>query len=153
MRWAGRAIGGAAAAVVGWLLASHPALASEDLAKGAALYAEHCASCHGENLEGAPDWRSMGPDGLYPAPPHDETGHTWHHGDRLLFDYTKLGGEEAMAMLGISDFESGMPGLGHVLTDDEILDVLAFIKSTWPEEVRRHQEQLTRQEAASSRSE
>ena len=50
-------------------------------------------------------------------------------------------------------FESGMPGLGHVLTDDEILDVLAFIKSTWPEEVRRHQEQLTRQEAASSRSE
>ena len=143
-------IGAATVAVVGWLLAGHPTLASEDLAKGAALYAEHCASCHGENLEGAPDWRSMGPDGLYPAPPHDETGHTWHHGDRLLFDYTKLGGEEAMAMLGISDFESGMPGFGHVLGDDEIRDILAFIKSTWPQDIRRHQERLTRQEAGSS---
>ena len=150
MRWAGRAIGGAAAAVAGWLPASHPALAAEDLARGADLYAEHCASCHGKNLEGEPDWRSMGPDGLYPAPPHDETGHTWHHGDRLLFDYTKLGGEEAMAMLGIADFESGMPGFGHVLGDDEIRDILAFIKSTWPEDIRRHQERLTRQEAASS---
>ena len=83
------------------------------------------------------------------APPHDVSGHTWHHGDRLLFDYTKFGGEAALATRGVGDFESGMPGFGHVLTDDEIRDVLAFIKSTWPEEIRRHQEQLTRQEAAS----
>ena len=52
-------------------------------------------------------------------------------------------------MRGVTDFESGMPGFGHVLTDDEIRDVLAFIKSTWPDEIRLHQEQLTRQEAAS----
>jgi mono/diheme cytochrome c family protein len=140
----------AATAAVGWLLAAHPALASDDLAQGAALYGAHCASCHGKNLEGAPDWRRMGPDGLYPAPPHDETGHTWHHGDRLLFDYTKLGGEEALAKLGIADFESGMPGFGHVLSDDEIRAILTYIKSTWPDDIRRHQERLTQQEAASS---
>ncbi len=153
MRGAARALGVATAAAVGWLLAAQLALASEDLAQGAALYGEHCASCHGENLEGEPDWRKMGADGLYPAPPHDETGHTWHHGDRLLFDYTKLGGAEVLAMLGIADFESGMPGFGHVLSDDDIRAVLTYIKSTWPEDIRRHQERLTQQEAASPQRE
>lgn len=138
-----------AAAVAGWLLVGQVAWASDDLARGAALYGEHCASCHGKNLEGAPDWRRQGEDGLYPAPPHDATGHTWHHGDQLLFDYTKLGGEGALAALGITDFESGMPGFAEVLTDDEIHDVLAFIKSTWPEPLRSHQEDMTRQEAES----
>ena len=138
-----------AAAIAGWLPVGQIASAADDLAQGAALYAEHCASCHGENLEGAPDWRRQGEDGLYPAPPHDATGHTWHHGDRLLFDYTKLGGEGALAALGITDFESGMPGFAEVLTDDEIRNILAFIKSTWPEPLRSHQEDMTRQEAES----
>ena len=142
-------IGAAIAVVAGSLLAGPLVWASDDFALGAALYAEHCASCHGKNLEGAPDWRRAGADGRYPAPPHDETGHTWHHGDRLLFDYTKLGGEATLAKYGVTDFESDMPGFGHILTDDEIRDVLAFIRSTWSDAVRRHQEQMTRQEAAS----
>ena len=149
MRLIAPAIVVATAAIAGWLSVGQVAGASDDLAQGAALYAEHCASCHGAELEGAPDWRRRGADGLYPAPPHDETGHTWHHGDRLLFDYTKLGGKATLAMRGVSDFESGMPGFGHLLTDDQIRDVLAFIKSTWPELMRSHQEDMTRQEAAS----
>ena len=144
-----RAAGAALAAVAGWLLAGQVSWTSDDLEQGAALYAEHCASCHGAELEGAPDWRRRGPDGLYPAPPHDATGHTWHHGDRLLFDYTKLGGEGALAALGITDFESGMPGFAEVLSDDEIRDILAFIKGTWPEPLRQHQEDMTRHEAES----
>ena len=153
MRLTARAIVATTAALAGCLPAGQAALASDDLAQGAALYAEHCASCHGKNLEGAPDWRRQGPDGLYPAPPHDATGHTWHHGDRLLFDYTKLGGEGALAALGITDFESGMPGFAELLTDVQIHDVLAFIKSTWPEQLRRHQEEMTRLEAASEAQE
>ncbi|MDD9992855.1 MAG: cytochrome c [Rhodospirillales bacterium] len=135
------------------LLVGPTARASEAVERGAPLYAEHCASCHGKDLEGAPNWRRIGPDGLYPAPPHDETGHTWHHGDRLLFDYTKLGGEVALDMRGVTDFESGMPGFTEVLTDIEIHDILAFIMSTWPDAVRRHQEQITRQEASSRQHE
>ena len=153
MRLTARAFVAAVASLAAWLPVGQAALASDDLARGAALYAEHCASCHGAELEGAPDWRRRGADGLYPAPPHDETGHTWHHGDQLLFDYTKLGGEALLALSGITNFESGMPGFAELLTDDQIRDILAFIKSTWPEQLRRHQEEMTRHEAASQAEE
>ena len=116
-----------------------------DIASGEQLYAENCASCHGANLEGQPDWRSKGPDGKLPAPPHDRTGHTWHHGDALLFNYTKLGGTELMKRQGL-DFESGMPGFGDILTDDEIRNILSFIKSTWPEREKRIQAERSKAE-------
>jgi mono/diheme cytochrome c family protein len=117
-----------------------PALAAPvDLARGEALYAEYCAACHGADLEGQPDWRSPGPDGRLPAPPHDATGHTWHHDDATLFAYTKLGGAEALAAQGIAGFDSGMPGFGETMTDAEIRDVLEWIKSTWPPRERAAQ--------------
>ena len=75
--------------------------ASADIAAGEALYATSCASCHGANLEGQADWRSPGDDGKLHAPPHDKDGHTWHHGDALLFNYTKLGGKAALAEQGM----------------------------------------------------
>lgn len=112
---------------------------------GAALYAEHCAACHGAQLEGAHDWRRPGPDGLFPAPPHDETGHTWHHGDGFLFAYTKHGGQAVLDELGVT-FESGMPGFDGPLGDSEIEAILAFIRSTWPPEIRAFQEARTAQE-------
>lgn len=113
-----------------------------DVANGELIYLENCASCHGENLEGQPEWRSPGSDGRLPAPPHDETGHTWHHSDRLLFDYTKLGGKKALSKVGV-ELDSGMPGFSDQLSDDEILDVIAFIKSTWPERVLEIQKERT----------
>ena len=114
-------------------------LENRDLGNGLALYHEHCASCHGAELEGQPNWRRIGEDGLLPAPPHDRTGHTWHHDNRLLFDYTKLGGKALMAARGVSDFKSGMEGFAEVLSDDEIWDILAYIRSTWPERIKRIQ--------------
>lgn len=110
----------------------------QDLAAGEQLYQDYCAACHGANLEGQPDWRSPGPDGVLPAPPHDETGHTWHHSDSILFDYTKLGGKAALARQGV-DFESGMPSFDDQLSDAEIGNILAYIKSTWPDRQREVQ--------------
>lgn len=46
------------------------------VSRGAMTYAEACASCHGADLEGQPEWHTRGPDGRLPAAPHDETGHT-----------------------------------------------------------------------------
>lgn len=114
------------------------AAAPGDAVAGAALYAENCAACHGANLEGQADWRSPNENGVYPAPPHDETGHTWHHSDAVLFDYTKLGGQEMMQRQGV-EFESGMPAFGELLSDQEIQDILAYIKSTWSERIQQMQ--------------
>ena len=119
-------------------LAGHE-LDDRDLVVGKEIYAENCASCHGENLQGQKNWQIANDDGTLPAPPHDETGHTWHHDNQLLFDYTKLGGKLALSERGISDFTSGMPGFSELLSDDEIWTVLAYIRSTWPERVQEIQ--------------
>lgn len=103
-----------------------------DLVAGKAVYAAHCADCHGAALEGQPNWQSPGESGVLPAPPHDASGHTWHHSNQQLFDYTKLGGQGVATQLGLRNFTSGMPGFDGVLSDAEIWQVLAYIASTWP---------------------
>jgi mono/diheme cytochrome c family protein len=112
----------------------------EVIALGAQIYGDSCASCHGVELEGQPDWQRPLPDGGLPAPPHDADGHTWHHPDRLLFEITKFGGQ-ALAPPG---FKSNMPGFGEQLSDREIWAALAFIKSRWPQEIRQRQAEITR---------
>jgi len=109
------------------------------LAAGETLYAENCASCHGADLEGQPDWQSPGDDGILPAPPHDASGHTWHHSNVQNFDYVKLGGAELVKRLGVKGFESGMPAFGDTLSDEEIWNILAYIHDQWPEEIRELQ--------------
>ena len=103
---------------------------------GRKVYESYCAECHGFGLEGEPNWQRRGPDGVLPAPPHDETGHTWHHPDAVLFITVKLGGEAFMP----AGIKSGMPGYQDILTDREIEASIAYIKSRWPGEVRRRQE-------------
>lgn len=49
-------------------------LDDRDLTNGQSLYAEHCASCHGANLEGQPDWRKSDENGVLPAPPMMKQG-------------------------------------------------------------------------------
>ena len=105
--------------------------------QGKELYATHCASCHGATLQGEPDWRIRRSNGTLPAPPHDESGHTWHHADALLFQITKQG-TEALAGNG---YKSNMIGFASILTDEEIIAVLSFIKSSWTPEIQlRHDE-------------
>lgn len=134
----------AVAAVAGigaWYVSSPGAPAGADadnpeqVALGKRVYAAQCASCHGVRLEGQPDWRGRNPDGTLRAPPHDASGHTWHHPDGQLFDVTRRGGQ-ASAPPG---FVSAMPGFGAALKDDQIWAVLAFIKSRWPRTIRNRQ--------------
>ncbi|MEP5436335.1 MAG: cytochrome c, partial [Paracoccaceae bacterium] len=98
-------------------------------------------SCHGKNLEGQSDWQIRMPNGRLPAPPHDRTGHTWHHPDEHLFRITKFGIVPPLAPEG---YESDMPAFGDVLSDDEIWSALNFIKSTWPDRFQRRQQDVTR---------
>ncbi len=141
-RWKYYAGAGGTVAIIGLLVAlgsgsndsfsrGRNAEGKPSLRLGQALYGQHCASCHGANLEGQPNWRDGLPDGRYPAPPHDQTGHTWHHDDDFLFRTTKQGGQ-ATAPAG---FLSGMPAFEATLADDEIWSILAFIKSRWPADI------------------
>lgn len=113
---------------------------SEAVALGEPLYAAHCAECHGKNLEGQPNWRETKEDGTLPAPPHDDSGHTWHHDDALLFKYTKLGGPA----IAPPSFKSAMPGFADKLTDEEIWAVLSFIKSRWSLKAQERQASLNK---------
>ena len=102
---------------------------------GQALYQEYCASCHGENLEGQNDWQAPDENGVRPAPPHDETGHTWHHPYEMLFYYTKLGGEGFAKAQNMQPFPSGMPAFGEQLSDEQIDNILRYIESSWPAQI------------------
>ena len=134
------AVAGAAVAW-GWLQPGGVADPNDarQVARGRLVYDTHCASCHGGDLEGQPRWRERLPNGRLPAPPHDESGHTWHHPDRVLFEITRDG----VAAHAPKGYESDMAGFGNVLSEEEIWAVLAYIKSRWPQEIRARQAQLS----------
>ena len=140
----------AAALAAGWMFwpsavtGRADAADARQVALGTQVYRENCASCHGANLEGQPNWTTRKPDGRFPAPPHDESGHTWHHPDDVLFGLTKSGLKPPLAPAG---YQSDMPAFGTVLTDEQIWAVLAFIKSRWPEKIRARQSSLNERAA------
>ena len=143
---AGLLAGGLLVAIAGLRLfpgtASDAVVSAEVIAQGRQVYADQCAACHGADLEGQPDWRSPLPSGRLPAPPHDASGHTWHHPDDMLFRIVKKG---TAAIVG-GGYESDMPAFADVLGDPEIRAVLAYIKSSWPERERGYQQAVTRGE-------
>lgn len=118
---------------------------AQRVALGKQLYARTCVSCHGADLQGQPNWRERLPNGRMPAPPHDASGHTWHHADAVLFAITKHG-----LLPGVTapeGYVSDMPAFGRSMSDDDIVAVLAYIKSTWPDKMAAAQREATEQYA------
>jgi mono/diheme cytochrome c family protein len=102
---------------------------------GEALYIQYCAACHGPEGEGQPNWRTPNEQGVYPAPPHDNSGHTWHHSDEVLLRITAEGGSLP---------NSGMPAFGETLSEAEMKAILAHIKTFWGAQEREFQQEITR---------
>lgn len=145
------AVAAAAAALVWWGPApaeqSGALLRPDDasvVAAGASVYAEQCAACHGAELAGEPNWMEPRPDGLMPAPPHDDSGHTWHHPDAVLLDITRRG---TAAVVG-GGYRSNMPAFESLLTEAEIVAALSYVKSRWPAETRRRHDEMNARHAA-----
>ena len=133
------------AAMVYFMSAAHPGplLHPDDpfiVARGKDVYAAACASCHGVNLQGQPNWQERGPDGLLPAPPHDDTGHTWHHPDAVLFEITKFGVQKFAG----ADYKTAMPAFDQRLSDTDIAAALSFIESRWPLQIRQRHDAINR---------
>lgn len=93
---------------------------------GEKIYARNCASCHGP---------VQGPVVLAAAPVHGDAGYTWHHPDRLLHQW----------VLDRPPLATVMPAFRGVLTDEEVLEVLAYIKSTWLPKIQERQDLGSRQ--------
>lgn len=96
------------------------------LGRGAEIYKQNCASCHGAMAQGAPNWQRPGADGKYPAPPLNGTGHAWHHPAAVLKKTIRRG---TIAMGG------SMPAWGNKLSEDDIEAVIAWFQSRWPQEI------------------
>lgn len=114
----------------------------EVLAIGEPVYRTHCAACHGERLEGQPNWRQRDANELLPAPPHDATGHTWHHTDDVLFRLTKHGVAQT---IGDPNYKTAMPSYEKTLSDAQIIAVLSWIKAQWPAPIRDKHDQINAQ--------
>ena len=107
---------------------------------GQKIYLENCASCHGVKLEGQKNWQTRDDEGYLLAPPHDETGHTWHHTDEYLFLMTKYGIENIIG----KKYLNNMPAYEDILSDKEIIAVLSFIKSSWPKKIQEIHNNINR---------
>jgi mono/diheme cytochrome c family protein len=97
-----------------------------DVQKGFKVYQKNCASCHGSEGQGAPNWQQAAPDGKYPPPPLNGTGHAWHHPYAALVRTIKH---------GTITIGGNMPGWSGKLADDEIAAVITWFQSRWPDEL------------------
>ena len=93
---------------------------------GREVYAQNCAHCHGARGEATSDWRRREADGTFPPPPLNGTAHTWHHPFEILARQIKFGAPGGAGK---------MPAFRGVLTDEEIVNVIAWVQSLWPEEI------------------
>jgi mono/diheme cytochrome c family protein len=100
--------------------------AKEQIAHGETIFRANCASCHGVNAQGAFNWRQVGPDGKYPPPPLNGSGHAWHHPTKVLRQVIKYGSPGG---------QGNMPPWKDRLTDQEIDYVIVWFQSKWSPQV------------------
>lgn len=98
----------------------------EQVERGASLYAEHCARCHGRRAEARADWRQPEAGNSHPPPPLNGTAHAWHHPMPIL---------RRMILEGGAPLGGRMPAFGDKLTAEEVEAVIAWFQSLWPDEV------------------
>ncbi|MGM0594188.1 MAG: c-type cytochrome [Pseudomonadota bacterium] len=95
------------------------------VALGGRLYKQNCATCHGSEGEGAPNWRQRDAEGRFPPPPLNGTGHTWHHPMRVLREVITHGSPGG---------QGNMPAWGNRLSPVEIDAIIAWFQSKWPDQ-------------------
>lgn len=99
-----------------------PSLAA--LNRGARLFQEHCAQCHGPEAQGHPDWQTPG---VVAAPPLNGTGNDWKRSHTELVGVIQNGASRN----GVSV----MPAWKGRLSEPEIADVVAWFQALWPPDV------------------
>jgi len=102
---------------------------AEIIALGGRLFAQNCRPCHGDKAVGENPatplggWNKAGPI----APALNGSGHAWHHPPRYFFHTIRNGS----SMNG-----SRMIGWAGRMSDAEIVAVIAYFQSLWPEHIK-----------------
>ncbi|MBX3615548.1 c-type cytochrome [Nitrosomonas sp.] len=94
--------------------------------RGESVYNANCIGCHGPNGAATPEWRKPGPDGKYPPPPLDSSAHAWHHSTDVL---------KKTILKGTPPEIGSMPAWEGKLTEQQVDDVIVWIKSLWSDEI------------------
>ncbi len=86
--------------------------------RGLALFETNCQQCHqaqgvGENVP-----RAIRHPNFIPAMPLNENSHAWHHGDDQLVQTIRRGNKR-------------MPPFDNVLSEPQLRDLVAYMKSLW----------------------
>lgn len=103
--------------------------AAAQAARGLVVYERHCMECHGAQGRGqSGDWRVRDAQGHYPPPPLDDSAHAWHHPTAALLEAIRDGSPAG---------EGNMPAWRGRLSEQDMRDVVAYIKSLWSDEVYR----------------
>lgn len=116
-----------------------PTFDAAQVSQGRQVYQANCAVCHGAKAEGAPNWMTPDATGNFPPPAHDDSGHTWHHSDRVLYEMIRDGMSDPLR----PNSPLRMPAWGNRLSDAEIRAVIAYFKSLWSPENREFQWEQT----------
>ncbi len=95
---------------------------AEQAERGKTVFANNCAVCHGKNAEATPHWKTLDANGNYPPPPLNGSAHAWHHplailGRTIYHGGTPVGGQ--------------MPAFKDVLSETDMIDVIAYFQSYW----------------------
>lgn len=102
---------------------------------GRKIYNQYCASCHGVRAEGEPNWEKLNAQGELPSPPHNAEGHTWKHSDSMLYRMVTEGWRDPFNKTR----RLTMPGFRDALSDEQIKDVITYLKTLWTAEQRQFQ--------------
>jgi mono/diheme cytochrome c family protein len=112
--------------------------AGTPVSRGEQIYSASCASCHGGPTGGAIT--------DYP-PKHNANGHTWQHGDCELEAVIRTGTglrHQVETRPANPPAALAMPAWRERLTDQQISDVITYIKTLWTAGQRASQDALTR---------
>jgi mono/diheme cytochrome c family protein len=120
-----------------------PPLDPAVVGSGHVIYEQHCATCHGADAQGAPNWQQRDAQGELPAPPHNAEGHTWRHSDAELFAMVSNGWRDPFNKTK----RLTMPAFEGVLSPEQIRAVLTYLKTLWTPEERQFQVEESRNQA------
>lgn len=99
------------------------------VARGAQLFGERCAECHGPQAQGHPDWQTPSDGSFAAAPPLNGTGNDWKLTRAQIATIIKNGVRRKTDNVDI------MPAWKGRLNDSDVEDVINWMQSLWPADV------------------